>query len=104
MKTQAFRLYKNGGPKVLKWETVEVSEPRQGEVLLRHTAVGLNLADTYRRTGLYPMKIPGGIGNEAVGVVEVPSDRGFMDAGGLWPVDGHVQAGFYSTSTVSGRR
>jgi NADPH2:quinone reductase len=78
MKANAFRLYKTGGPSVLKWEPVEVREPGQGEVCLRHTAVGLNLADTYRRVGLYPMKIPGGIGNEAVGVVEAvgPGTRG----------------------------
>lgn len=70
MKTNAFRIYKNGGPGELKWETVEVPAPGKGEVLLRHTAVGLNLADTYRRTGLYPMPLPNGMGNEAVGVVE----------------------------------
>lgn len=78
MKTKAFRLYKNGGPKVLKWETVDVPEPGKGEVLIKHTAVGLNLADTYRRTGLYPITLPSGIGNEAVGVVEAvgPGTRG----------------------------
>ena len=70
MQTKAFRIYKKGGPEQLKWETVEVPAPGRGEVLLRHTAVGLNLADTYRRTGLYPMPMPNGMGNEAVGVVE----------------------------------
>lgn len=98
MKTKAFRLYKNGGPKVLKWETVEVSEPAKGEVLLKHTAVGLNLADTYRRTGLYPIQLPSGIGNEAVGVVEAvgPGTRGVKVGdrvgyiGGL-PLDGYSQ-------------
>ncbi len=29
MKTKAFRLYKNGGPKVLKWESVDVPSPRK---------------------------------------------------------------------------
>ncbi|HCP00251.1 MAG: quinone oxidoreductase [Alphaproteobacteria bacterium] len=70
MKTQAFRIYKFGGTGEMKWETVDVPGPGRGEVLLRHTAIGLNLADTYRRTGLYPMPLPNGMGNEAVGVVE----------------------------------
>ena len=70
MQTKAFRIYKFGGTGEMKWETVEVPEPGRGEVLLRHTVVGLNLADTYRRTGLYPMPLPNGMGNEAVGVVE----------------------------------
>ncbi len=98
MKTKAFRLYKNGGPKVLKWESVDVPEPAKGEVLLKHTAVGLNLADTYRRTGLYPIKLPSGIGNEAVGVVEAvgPGTRGVKVGdrvgyiGGM-PLDGYSQ-------------
>jgi NADPH2:quinone reductase len=78
MKTNAFRLYKNGGPKVLKWETVDVPEPGKGEVQIKHTAIGLNLADTYRRIGLYPISLPSGIGNEAAGVVEAvgPGTRG----------------------------
>ncbi|MAQ56131.1 MAG: quinone oxidoreductase [Rhodospirillales bacterium] len=103
MKTQAFRLYKNGGPKVLKWETVEVSEPGQGEVLLRHTAVGLNLADTYRRTGLYPMKIPGGIGNEAVGVVEAigPRTRGIKVGDRVGYIGGKTLDGYSERRVAS---
>lgn len=78
MQTNAFRLYKNGGPSVLKWETVDVPAPGKGEALIKHTAIGLNLADTYRRTGLYPISLPSGIGNEAVGVVEAvgPGTKG----------------------------
>ncbi|MFF1495358.1 quinone oxidoreductase family protein [Streptomyces sp. NPDC058304] len=37
---------------------------------IRHVAVGLNFADTYFRTGLYPVRLPDGIGVEASGVVE----------------------------------
>ncbi|MBO6783683.1 MAG: quinone oxidoreductase [Alphaproteobacteria bacterium] len=78
MQAKAFRIYKTGGPNVMKWESVDVPEPGSGEALIRHTAIGLNLADTYRRTGLYPMKLPNGMGNEAVGVVEAvgPGTRG----------------------------
>lgn len=70
MKTHAIRVYEKGGPEVLKWEEVDVPAPKSGEVLIRHTAVGLNLADTYRRRGIYPISLPDGMGNEAVGVVE----------------------------------
>lgn len=41
-----------------------------GQVRLRHEAVGLNFADTYFRSGLYPVPLPAGIGVEAAGVVE----------------------------------
>ena len=69
-KSRAIRVYKLGGPEVLKWEEVAVPAPGAGEVLLRHTAIGLNLADTYRRRGIYPINLPDGMGNEAVGVIE----------------------------------
>ena len=35
-----------------------VGEPGPGEVRVRHVAVGLNFADTYFRTGLYPARPP----------------------------------------------
>src|SRR5580765_5572234 len=66
----ATRFHKTGGPEVLRWEEVAVGEPGPGEVRLRHVAVGLNFADTYFRTGLYPAQLPSGIGVEASGVVE----------------------------------
>ncbi|NND55115.1 MAG: quinone oxidoreductase [Gammaproteobacteria bacterium] len=59
-----------GGPDVLQWSDVEVGAPGAGEVLLRHTAVGLNFIDTYQRTGLYPLELPSGLGLEAAAVVE----------------------------------
>jgi NADPH:quinone reductase-like Zn-dependent oxidoreductase len=37
---------------------------------VRHVAVGLNFADTYFRTGLYPAPLPAGMGVEASGLVE----------------------------------
>ena len=37
---------------------------------LRQTAIGLNYIDTYHRSGLYPVKLPSGLGQEAAGVVE----------------------------------
>ena len=66
----AVRFHKAGGPEVLQFEEVVVGNPGPGQVRLRHAAVGLNFADTYFRTGLYPVALPAGIGVEASGVVE----------------------------------
>ncbi|MER7468677.1 quinone oxidoreductase [Streptomyces sp. NPDC097981] len=66
----AVRFYETGGPNVLTWERVTIGDPGPGEVRIRHVAVGLNFADTYFRTGLYPVRLPDGIGVEASGVVE----------------------------------
>jgi len=66
----AIRFHAIGTPDVLRWEAVQVGEPGPGEVRLRHVAVGLNFADTYFRTGMYPAALPSGIGMEGSGVVE----------------------------------
>ena len=55
---------------MLKLETMTLPEPASGEVLVRHTAIGLNYQDVYHRTGFYPLPLPSGIGTEAAGVVE----------------------------------
>ena len=68
---KAIRIHSHGGPEVLHYEDIEVGTPAAGEVLLQHTAIGLNFIDTYFRTGLYPA--PAGLplipGNEAAGTV-----------------------------------
>ena len=66
----AIRFYQTGDPEVMRWESVEVGEPGPGEARIRHVAVGLNFADTYFRTGLYPALLPDGLGVAAAGVVE----------------------------------
>lgn len=66
----AIRFHKAGGPDVLQLEEVAVGLPGPGQVRLRQVAVGLNFADTYFRTGLYPVPLPAGMGVEAAGVVE----------------------------------
>lgn len=65
----AIRFHETGGPEVLKAEPIEVGEPGPGQVLVRQAAVGLNFIDTYFRSGLYPVELPGGLGSEAAGVV-----------------------------------
>ncbi|MDG3010173.1 quinone oxidoreductase [Rhodococcus sp. D2-41] len=66
----AIRFYEPGGPEVMRWESVEVGAPGPGEVRVRHEAVGLNFADTYFRTGMYPAPLPAGMGVEGAGIVE----------------------------------
>lgn len=69
--TKAIRIHETGGPEVLRWEDVELAEPKQGELRIRHTAIGLNFIDVYFRTGLYPTPpLPFIPGLEAAGVVE----------------------------------
>jgi len=67
---KAIRFYRTGGPAVMQWESVETDEPGPGEVRIRHVAVGLNFADTYFRSGVYPVELPAGMGVEAAGVIE----------------------------------
>lgn len=68
---KAIRIHENGGPEVLLYEECDIGKPGAGEVLIRHTAVGLNFIDVYFRSGLYPP--PAGLplipGNEAAGEV-----------------------------------
>ncbi len=51
-------------------DTVDLPEPAPTEVLVRHTAIGLNFQDVYQRSGFYPLPLPSGVGTEAAGVVE----------------------------------
>ncbi len=70
MSAYAVLIERAGGPEVLQVREIEVPQPGPGELLVRHEAVGLNFIDTYHRTGLYPVTLPSGLGNEAAGVVE----------------------------------
>ena len=70
IEARVMRFAAPGGPDVLKLETMALPEPAPGEVLVRHTAIGLNYQDVYHRSGFYPLPLPSGIGTEAAGVVE----------------------------------
>src|SRR3954471_11197830 len=97
---KGIRFYETGGPEVLQWEHMEVGAPGAGEVRLRHAAVGLNFADTYFRTGLYPSPLPAGMGVEAAGVIETVG----QDVTGFAPGDRVTYTGSplgaYSTERV----
>jgi len=69
--TKAVMIENTGGPEVLRWVDYDPGQPKAGEVLVRHEAVGLNFIDVYHRTGLYPLPaLPAIPGMEGAGVVE----------------------------------
>lgn len=68
------RIEQHGGPEVIQWADIDLPDPGPGEVRIRSTAVGLNFIEIYQRTGLYPLKLPSGLGTESVGVIEVLGD------------------------------
>jgi len=64
-------IYEPGGPEVLKIETRQAPVPKQGEVLIRVKAFGLNRSELFTRQGHSPsVKFPRILGIEAVGLVE----------------------------------
>lgn len=67
---KAIRFARTGGPEVLELQDVEVGEPGPGEARVRNHAIGVNFIDVYFRTGLYPLDLPNGLGQEGAGVVE----------------------------------
>jgi NADPH2:quinone reductase len=102
---KAIRMHATGAPDVLRLEEVEVGEPGPGQARVRHLAVGINFADTYFRTGLYPVPLPAGMGVEASGVVEAvgagvdhvrPGDRvtytGFINTLGAYSTERLIPA------------
>jgi len=59
----------HGGPEQLQWGPLKPEKIRRNDVLVKHTAIGVNYIDVYDRTGLYPRPTPMGLGREAAGVV-----------------------------------
>src|SRR5690606_34317581 len=70
MSTKGYRIYEHGDESVLRIEESPTPSPAAGQVLVRHTAIGVNFIDIYHRRGLYPLTLPSGIGQEAAGIVE----------------------------------
>ena len=64
-------IYEPGAPEVLKIESRPVPRPRDGEVLIRVKAFGLNRSELFTRQGHSPnVRFPRILGIEAVGTVE----------------------------------
>jgi NADPH:quinone reductase-like Zn-dependent oxidoreductase len=71
---KAVVIYEAGGPEVLKVESRPVPEARDGQVLIRVRAFGLNRSELFTRQGHSPrsaVQFPRVLGIEAVGNVEV---------------------------------
>ena len=67
---KAVKIERNGGPEVIKIEEITLDKPGNDEILIEHVAIGLNYIDNYHRSGLYPLKLPTGIGLEASGIIK----------------------------------
>jgi len=70
---RAIRIHENGGPEVMRWESIQLPPPAAGEVRVRHTAIAVNFSDVnVRRGGFYisdAQVFPLIPGNEAAGIV-----------------------------------
>jgi len=67
---KAIQISKNGDPEVLELKDITLDKPGADEVTIEHKAIGLNYIDTYHRSGLYPLKLPSGIGAEGAGIIK----------------------------------
>ena len=97
---KAVKIQKVGGPEVLELEEITLSKPGNDEVLIEHIAIGLNYIDTYHRSGLYPLKLPTGLGMEASGIIkEVGSNVANFSVGDKIAYTG-LPLGGYSTHRI----
>jgi len=64
------RISQTGTPDVMGYEPFDLPPPGPGEALIRHRAIGVNMIDTYHRSGLYQVPLPATLGVEAAGVIE----------------------------------
>lgn len=68
--TRAIRIHGTGGADALRFEEVDLPPPDEGEVRVRHRAIGVNFIDTYQRSGLYKLPaLPAILGMEGAGDV-----------------------------------
>lgn len=79
----AIRIHEHGGIDKLKWEPVDVGAPGQGQIRVKHRAIGFNYIDTYFRSGLYKLPaLPAVLGTEGSGdIVAVGPDVGDLKVG-----------------------
>lgn len=108
---KAVLIHEYGGPDKLRYEDIEVGEPGPGQAYIRHTAIGLNFADTHNREGRYPLpSLPHVLGGEAAGIVEKvgpgvtevkPGDRVAYAAGGpAFPPGSYAEARVFDASRL----
>ena len=100
MQARAVRLTATGGPDGITWADIDLPAPGPGEVLVEHTAVGLNMIDIYHRSGLYPIALPSGLGVEAAGrIVAVGEGVTALKAGNRVASCG-PELGAYATARI----
>jgi NADPH:quinone reductase len=108
---KAIRIHEYGGPEKLRYEDIEIGDPGPGQAYIRHTAIGLNFADTHNREGRYPLPhLPHVLGGEAAGVVEAVGpgvtdvkvgDRVAYAAGGpAFPPGSYAEARLFDASRL----
>src|SRR5271170_6931298 len=95
-----------GGPEVLKIEELPIPKPKNGEVLIRVKAFGLNRSELFTRQGHSPdVKFPRVLGIEAVGLVEAaPSgefDKGDAVATAMGGLGRQFDGGYAEYTCVS---
>jgi NADPH2:quinone reductase len=101
---RAIRFSQTGGPEVLELVEVDRPEPKPGQILLRHEAIGINFIDTYQRSGLYPVKLPSPLGGEAAGTVEAVGEGVTRFKVGDRAGSAGVAGGYADFSVVSAER
>ena len=67
---RAVRVETCGAAEQMTVQSVPEPTPSAGQVRVRMSACGINLIDTYHRSGLYPLPLPTGLGCEGAGVVD----------------------------------
>jgi len=103
-------IHEKGAPDVFHWEDVAVPDPGPRDVRLRHTAIGVNYADTYHRRGInHPIFVPEPptvLGFEAVGeVIEIGGEVTEFSVGdkaayGLPPLGAYAEERVYPAGTL----
>ncbi|WP_343583464.1 quinone oxidoreductase [Herbaspirillum sp.] len=95
---QQVRIHAYGDASLLQLETIALPPLAPNEVRVRNLASGVNFADIYHRTGLYPLpSLPGALGIEGAGIVEaVGADVHSLSVGQRVAYAG-LPAGSYAT-------
>ncbi len=67
---KAVMIERFGEPDVFQLKNIKLHKPGIREVLVHHTAIGVNYIDIHQRKGVMPIPLPGIVGCEACGVVK----------------------------------
>lgn len=77
---KAITFQQPGDVDVIELSEVPFPEQNPGEIIIKVKYGGVNFIDTYMRAGIYPMPLPGRLGQEASGtIVALPKDGASLD-------------------------